>query len=254
MNIRTFGEALARAIRDQGGPALTVADEALVSHDHQEIIRLAPFFHEHAAGRPVAAIAAFLLQVRREQQGRPIAAFGEARDRLRLHVVPADLDDRLVTRPLGPGLAVALVLDYPEYLRFIVQADLAALGEPEPVLWAVAEVNTDHALPEPERHPLPDGAVLCVFPGAGGADHAYRYAATHGPAVCGLPHRDFGFVIEHPTPEAHRLAAMAAVEAYGLAKDYPLSPSVYRFEQGRLVDPTADQPDASAGAGDFPAS
>ncbi len=237
-NIHAFGEALAKAIKEIGGPKMEYVadDEALLFEDGdiQQRANLRNFFRMHQAGRSVESIAEFIAGLSRTQ-GTPVD-LETARTHLHLHVVSEGyMEDAGVFRPIGPGLKAALVLDFPEYVRFLVKRDLETIGESEDVLWAIAEVNTDAKMPEPAREGMPNGKEALVFECSMGAVYAWRYATTHGTAICGLPRRDLGFVTTDDTPESFAMVGIATLSYFREAEDHPLAPLAYRFVDGKLA-------------------
>ena len=236
--VHAFGEALAQAIVARGGPQMEYLpdDQTIVFEDGdlKQIVNIHNFFRMHEAGRPVEDIADFIVRLGNEQK-TPVD-LQTARPLLHLHVVAEDyLEEQGLFRPFGPGLKAALVLDYPDFVRFLVKADLEKIGESENVLWAIAEVNTDAKMPEPAREQMPNGKEAMVFEGSMGAVYAWRYATTHGTAICGLPRRDLGFVTTDDTPESFAMLGIATLAEYSTAEDHPLTPLVYRFVKGRLA-------------------
>ncbi len=237
-NIHAFGEALAKAIVEIGGPKMEYVadDEALLFEDGdvQQRANLRNFFRMHQVGRPLESIAEFIVGLGKTQ-GTPVD-LETARTHLHLHVVSEGyMEDAGVFRPIGPGLKAALVLDFPDYVRFLVKADLEKIGESEDVLWAIAEVNTDAKMPEPAREGMPNGKEALVFECSMGAVYAWRYATTHGTATCGLPRRDLGFVTTDDTPESFAMLGIATLSYFREAEDHPLSPLAYRFVDGKLA-------------------
>jgi len=251
--IHAFGQALAKAIAAHGGPRMEyLADDQTLVCDHddgiKEIVAVHNFFRMHEAGRPLEDIADFIVELAREQK-TPID-LATARQLLHLHVVSEDyLEEQGLYRPLGPGLKAVLVLDYPDFVRFVVRGDLETIGESEGVLWAIAEINTDAKMPEPAKAQLPNDREVMVFNCSMGAAYAWRYAVTHGTAICGMPRRDLGFVTTEDTPESFAMVGIATLTQFREAEDHPLSPLAYRFVQGKLAGTggarVVPKPDAS---------
>ena len=236
--VHAFGEALAQAIVARGGPQMEYLpdDQTIVFEDGdlKQIVNIHNFFRMHEAGRPVEDIADFIVRLGNEQK-TPVD-LQTARPLLHLHVVAEDyLEEQGLFRPFGPGLKAALVLDYPDFVRFLVKADLEKIGESEDVLWAIAEVNTDAKMPEPAREQMPNGKEAMVFACSMGAVYAWRYATTHGTAICGLPRRDLGFVTTDDTPESFAMLGIATISYFREAEDHPLAPLTYRFVDGKLA-------------------
>ncbi len=250
-NIHAFGEALAKAITEIGGPKMEYVadDEALLFEDGdiQQRANLRNFFRMHQAGRSVESIAEFIAGLSRTQ-GTPVD-LETARTHLHLHVVSEGyMEDAGVFRPIGPGLKAALVLDFPEYVRFLVKRDLETIGESEDVLWAIAEINTDAKMPEPSCERMPNGKDTLVFDTSMGAVYAWRYAMTHGTAICSMPHRDLGFVTLDDTPDSFAMIGIVTLNQFEDAEAYTLSPLTYRFTDGKLagIGGAARLPNANA--------
>ncbi len=236
--LHAFGDALAQAIAACGGPQMKYIpdDQTIVFEDGdlKQIVNIYNFFRMHEAGRPVEDIANFIVRLGNEQK-TPVD-LQTARPLLHLHVVSEDyLKEQGLFRPCGPGLKAALVLDYPDFVRFLVKGDLEKIGESEDVLWAIAEVNTDAKMPEPVREQMPNGKDALVFECSMGAVYAWRYAITHGTAICGMPRRDLGFVTTDDTPESFAMLGIATVAYFREAEDHPLVPLAYRFVNGKLA-------------------
>ena len=236
--IHAFGEVLARAISARGGPPMEyLADDQTIvfeDGDLKQIVHIHNFFRMYEADRPVEEIADFIVHLGKQQK-TPID-LAKARSFLHLHIVSEDyLDDHGIFRPLGPGLKAALMLDYPDFVRFIVKPDLENIGESEDVLWVIAEINTDAKMPEPVHEQMPNGKEALAFDCSMGAIYAWRYAMTHGAAICGMPRRDLGFVTTDDTPESFAMVGIATLAYFREAEDHPLSPLAYRFVNGKLA-------------------
>ena len=236
--IHAFGQALAQAIAARGGPQMEYL------HDNQTIVfedgdlkqrvNLHNFFRMHEDGRPLEDIADFIIQLGKEQN--TLIDLQTARPLLHLHIVSEEYpEDQGLFRPVGPGLKAALVLDYPDFVRFLLKADIEKIGEFENVLWAIAEVNTDAKMPEPVREQMPNGKEALVFDCSMGAVYAWRYATTHGTAICGMPRRDLGFITADNMPDSFAMLGIATLNYFREAEDHPLSPLVYRFVNGNLT-------------------
>lgn len=237
-NIHTFGQTLAGTVAARGGPQMEYLadDESLVFEDGnlKQIVNLGNFFRMHQAGRSIESIADFIVDLGK-RQGTPLD-FETVRPLLHLHVVSEDFaDDHGLFRPLALGLKQALVLDYPDFVRFIVQADLEQSGQLEDVLWQIAEINTDAKMPEPHVESLPGGKEALVFDCSMGAVYAWRKASTQSAAILGVPRRDLGAVVTDDQPDTVAMIAAFALEAYSVAEDHPLSPLAYLLRDGKLA-------------------
>ena len=235
MDVNAFGQALAAALIERTGAKMVYVpeDQQIVQEDgdRKQVVNLGNFYQMHEGGQSIEDVVALIIRLR-EQENVEITP-EEARTHLHLHVISADyMDDAGVFRSVGPGIKDALVLDYPDFVRFLTKADFEKLGEPEDVLWAIAEVNTDAKMPEPKIAHAPNGDEIQVFDCSMGAVYAWRYATTHGEVLCGVPHREIGFVANPTSEETAKTLVLTAMSFFSEAASHALSPFVYVFRDG----------------------
>jgi len=254
MDVNAFGQTLAAALIERTGAKMVYVpeDQQIIQEDgdRKQVVNIGNFHLMHEDGRSIAEVVDLIIRLR-EQENVEITP-EEARTHLHLHVVSVDYrDDAGVFRSVGPGIKAALILDYPDFVRFLTKADFEKLGEPEDVLWAIAEVNTDAKMPKPKIVHAPNGDEIQVFDCSMGAVYAWRYAATHGEVLCGVPHREIGFVANPTSEETAKMLVLTAMSFFGEAESHALSPFVYIFKGGEArgmlgaIQVTGDKSNAS---------
>lgn len=244
-NIHAFGQALVNALAERGISTEYLADDEAIRFDRNDghgVLGVENFYRTHLAGRTAEDIADQLVRLHQQMQGwiaSGTPSFNEARPLLRLTLVHENFNADIGTcRPILPGIKAAVVFDYPEFMRHVLARDIAAMGEPEDVLWEVASANTFADMPEPTMVNLGNNQNALVFECSYGAAYAWMYAIGHESAFLAVPRRDLGVVLPGTPDDMQAMAAIASV-TYGLFNapdsDHPLLPTVYYLKNGELA-------------------
>lgn len=152
-------------------------------------------------------------------------------------------DRAIVHREFAEGLVVCYVIDDPWCMTFLCQAHLEQWGITEEDLFHLStrnlhqRANSDVPLPQPGEEP--------VLIRSGDGFDATRVLLLDTDRVEGLlvaiPERDVLWVGSQDRTQISEL--MALNEKQSRASEHPVSPTVYRMEQGHLV-PVAETHDS----------
>lgn len=158
-------------------------------------------------------------------------------ERLRIHLVPTGLlhtlPARVVTRQVSPFFVETLVVDSPEFYRYVTKNDVDLSGRDLDAFWMNAQFNMSAFGPAPTLKNV-EGVSLQVWEGPYAADYAWHKASAQKSAAVAIPDENFGILVVDPSESASKLLSIVVALA-GESVQSPITDQIHLIKDREVV-------------------